>query len=257
MTPQTHQGTIVYCIGRSSSLKDGSAIEARGLGNNGIRLIPHREIVAIVGDADQEHYQVSRRNVKAHEQVIEEIMRESDVVPLRFGEVAPSDQEVRQMLLEKQYDGLIQRLDRVHDRVELALRVSFDEAKLFDEVRTMDASLVSAGQSAVSYEDRVSLGQNVAQMIEKMRKQEGEKILDALRPLAVDVVDNEPTTDLMIVNAAFLVDRARLDEFDKKVNALGQQQAGRLQFKYIGPLPPYSFVDLRIPAEAEAEAQHA
>lgn len=254
MTPQ---GTIVYCIARAPAFAKGAPIRARGLTDSGVRLIPHRDLVAIVGDANQEHYQASRRNIKAHEEVIEEVMEGSDVVPLRFGEVAPDDQEVRRMLLEKQYEGLIERLDRVHDRVELALRVSFDEAKLFDELRTTHANLVSAGQQAASYEDRVTLGQNVAREIETKCKLAAEKILDELRPLAVDVTVGEPTTDLMILNAAFLVDRSRLDEFDNRVRALGEREAGRQQFRYVGPLPPYSFVGLHIPAEAEAEAQRA
>jgi hypothetical protein len=250
MTPETHQGTIVYCIARAGALPDASRIQARGLTDSGLRLIPHRDLVAIVGDADKEHYQVIRRNVKAHEEVIEEVMQGTDVVPLRFGEVAPDDQEVRRLLLEKQYDGLVQRLDRVHDRVELALRVTFDEATLFDEIRATNADLASAGENTLSYEERVALGQNIAQIVDNKRKTDAENILKELRPLAVDVVVGEPTTDLMIVNAAFLVDRSRLQAFDDKVRELGDQSAGRLAFKYVGPLPPYSFVDLRIPAEA-------
>jgi hypothetical protein len=262
MTPQARQGPIVYCIARAGALADGARIRARGLADSGLRIIPYREIAAVVGDADQEHYQVSRRNVRAHEEVIEEIMHGSDVVPLRFGEVAPNDQEVRRLLLEDQYEGLVQRLDRLHDRVELALRVSFDEPRLFEELRSMDADLVDAGRRAVSYEDRVTLGQNVAQMIDRKRRLAADELLEELRPLAAEVVIGEPTTDLMILNAAFLVDRSRLEGFDDRVHALGERAAGRLQFKYVGPLPPYSFVDLHIPEEAgpeEAgpEAQHA
>lgn len=259
MTSPDNKGTIVYCIARARSLADGQPIRARGLAESGVRLIPDRELVAIVGDADEEHYQVSRRNVRAHEEVIDEVMHRSDVLPLRFGEVAPDDQEVRHLLLDKQYEGLLRRLDRVHDRVELAMRVSFDEPSLFDEIRATNAELASASQRAVSFEDRVSLGQSIAQVVASKREHEAERLLEALRPLAVEVSIGEPTTDLMILNAAFLVDRPRLREFDERVRALGERDAGRLIFRYVGPLPPYSFVELRIPAEAEAaaEAQHA
>lgn len=256
MTEQAHQGTIVYGIARAGALAKSAPIRARGL-TDGVRLIPHRDLVAIVGDADQDHYQVSRRNVKAHEEVIQEIMQSSDVVPLRFGEVAPDDQEVRRMLLEGQYDDLLARLERVHDRIELVLRVSFDEGRLFEELRTTQADLVSASQRAASYEDRVALGQNIAQVIENKRKLEAEKLLQELQPLAVDVSISEPTTDLMILNGAFLVDRSRLDAFDEKVRAVSEREAGRLVFRYVGPLAPYSFVDLHIPAEQQAEASHA
>jgi hypothetical protein len=250
-------GTIIYCIARKDSLADGPPIQARGLGGGGVRLIPHGELVAVVGDATEERYQVSRANVRAHSEVIDEVMQRSDVLPLRFGEVAPDDKEARHLLLEQQYDSLLQRLDRVHDRVELALRVSFDEPRLFDEIRTMREDLVDAGQRAASFEDRVSLGQSVAQLIDNKREETAEKILAELRPLAVEVVTGEPTTDMMILNAAFLVERSRVKELDERVHVLGEHEAGNLVFRYVGPLAPYSFVDLRIPADAEAEPEAA
>ncbi|NVB79680.1 MAG: GvpL/GvpF family gas vesicle protein [Kofleriaceae bacterium] len=251
-------GTIIYCIGRKRSLADGPPIRARGLGGGGVRLIPYQELVAVVGDATEERYQVSRANVRAHSEVIDEVMERSDVLPLRFGEVAPDDEEARKLLLEQQYDGLLQRLDRVRDRVELALRVSFDEARLFDEIRAVREDLVNAGQRAASFEDRVSVGQSIAQVVDNKRERASEMILAELEPLAVEVVTNELTSDMMVLNAAFLVDRSRLQEFDERVRTLGERETGRLVFRYVGPLPPYSFVDLRIPAEAEeAEAVHA
>lgn len=253
----TNQGTIVYCIARSRSLGDRPQLEARGLAAAGIRVLPYKELVAIVGDASEERYQVSRSNVKAHLEVIEEVMQHSDVLPLRFGEVAPDDAEVRRTLLEDQYEGLLQRLDRVHDRVELAVRVTFDERRLFDEIFSSHADLAAAGQQALSLDDRIALGQNVAELIADRREREADRLLEELRPVAVDVSVGEPTSDLMLLNAAFLVDRSRVQDFDERVRALGERAAGRLIFKYIGPLPPYSFVDLHVPAQAEAEAQHA
>jgi hypothetical protein len=255
MTTDAHKGTIVYCIARASAFAGGPPIQARGLAEGGIRLIPYRDLVAIVGDTEEERYQVSRANVKAHQDVLDEVMKRSDVLPLRFGEVAPDDEEVRRLLLEDQYEGLVRRLDRVHDRIELALRLSFEEPSLFDELRSMHTELASAGQRATSFEDRVSLGQNIAQLIASRREREAELILDELQPLAVDVVTSEPTSDLMILNAAFLVDRSRVQEFDRRVRALGEREGGRLTLRYVGPLAPYSFVGLRIPAEAEAEAE--
>ena len=50
----------------------------------------------------------------------------------------------------------------------------------------------------------------------------------------------------MIVNAAFLVDRGWEKEFDSKVAELDRKYAERIRFKYIGPGPPYNFVNLRI-----------
>jgi hypothetical protein len=48
----------------------------------------------------------------------------------------------------------------------------------------------------------------------------------------------------MAVNASFLVERDGLSAFDRAVDALGEEQAGRIRLRYTGPLPPHSFVEL-------------
>ena len=60
--------------------------------------------------------------------------------------------------------------------------------------------------------------------------------------LATDVA--QPPHERVVLTAAFLVPRPRLDEFDEAVNRIGEAQAGRMRFKYTGPVPPHSFVTL-------------
>jgi hypothetical protein len=49
----------------------------------------------------------------------------------------------------------------------------------------------------------------------------------------------------MVVNAAFLVERARLDDFDAQVERVSRERATRMQFKLVGPRPAHSFVPAR------------
>ena len=48
----------------------------------------------------------------------------------------------------------------------------------------------------------------------------------------------------MAVNASFLVERTGLQGFDRAIDELGEEQAGRIRLRYTGPLPPHSFVEL-------------
>jgi hypothetical protein len=50
--------------------------------------------------------------------------------------------------------------------------------------------------------------------------------------------------DDMLMNAAFLVDRTREKEFDGEVKELAARYNGTIEFKYVGPAPPYSFVNI-------------
>ena len=54
---------------------------------------------------------------------------------------------------------------------------------------------------------------------------------------------NDNLSDMMLLNAAFLVDKAQEQAFDARVHALGEARSGRQIFQYVGPLPPYNFVD--------------
>src|SRR5205085_12025429 len=90
---------------------------------------------------------------------------------------------------------------------------------------------------------------------ESQRKADAEVAsrLDVLEPLAVETRVNENQTDLMLLNAAFLVDKGQEQAFDARVQALSEAQAGRQIFQYVGPLPPYNFVDLRLQWEEEPD----
>jgi hypothetical protein len=47
-----------------------------------------------------------------------------------------------------------------------------------------------------------------------------------------------------VVQASFLVERSRLAEFNAVVDQVAEGYGGQIRFKYTGPLPPHSFVEL-------------
>jgi hypothetical protein len=48
----------------------------------------------------------------------------------------------------------------------------------------------------------------------------------------------------MVLNASLLLERARVDELVAGVEQLGRELEQRIQLRAVGPLPPYSFVEL-------------
>src|SRR5204862_7673337 len=68
--------------------------------------------------------------------------------------------------------------------------------------------------------------------------------LDRLRRLALDVeVDQEPI-EHQVLRASFLVERGKVSAFDDAMEELAREHAGRIRFKYVGPLAPHSFVSV-------------
>ena len=86
----------------------------------------------------------------------------------------------------------------------------------------------------------------VIQRVEQKRlsQKEAAEILMPLRQLAHDVRENEVLADRMVVNAAFLVEKAREPEFDQTTTGLDERFGKRVAFKYVGPVPPYNFVNI-------------
>ncbi len=97
--------------------------------------------------------------------------------------------------------------------------------------------------------DKIVLGQLIEAEIEAKSAWEADGLLDELERRAVEVLVSPNLTETMLLNAACLVERAREAEFDEVVAALAEAHAGRLIFNYVGPLPPYSFVNLAFAAE--------
>ncbi|GFP25936.1 hypothetical protein HKBW3S25_01420, partial [Candidatus Hakubella thermalkaliphila] len=46
--------------------------------------------------------------------------------------------------------------------------------------------------------------------------------------------------------AAFLVDRSREKEFDNQIDELSTKYDDRIKFKYVGPVPPCNFVEVKV-----------
>ncbi len=83
----------------------------------------------------------------------------------------------------------------------------------------------------------------VKEALNRKRAKEAARLLQPLSRLALSVRENEVLADRMVVNAAFLVDSSKETEFDAAVSKLDEQFGTRIAFKYLGPVPPYNFVN--------------
>ena len=255
-TSPSNTGTYIYCVAPAQAFeKNGSSLVATpGIGGRDkpVRLLTSDDLAAIVSDAPRDDYVITRENLLAHQRVITQAMTRSDVLPVAFGTVAESDQHVQERLLHGAADELHRALATVRGRIELELKVLWNEERVFaeivaenEDIRVLRDSL--AGQPPEATRDeRIRLGELVAAALQRKSEAEAAALLDALAPLAVQTRVNKNLGDTMLLNAAFLVDKSQEQAFDAKVQALGEAQAGRQIFQYVGPLAPYNFVDIKL-----------
>lgn len=204
---------------------------------------PASELAAVVSDAP-DGLRAKRRDVLAHEAVLEELMGQSTVLPLRFGAVAPDDDTVRDTL-EERADAYQERLRALEGCAEFHLKVSCDEDALLREVlrQSTDARRLNddirAGRGG--QELKLALGELVAQEVRVRHESFASGITEALRPLARETKPSEAVGDDFL-NVSFLVEKPRQQEFVAREATLSEEYGEEFAFRIHGPLPPYSFV---------------
>jgi len=237
------QGKCIFCIVEAGALAD--------VPESGIYTIPYRDIAAVVRDVPLPAPQPTRQDLVSHLRTIEHIMTTRTVIPVVFGSIADSDEEVSDDLLASRYDEWQALLAHLAGKVELGLKALWKELEaVFAEIVAADdgirarRDIIAARPQASTYQARIEIGEMVAQALENKRRNEAAEILGALAPLAAEVRDGKLLGESMILNTAFLVERGRESEFDGTVSRLAEDFGGRLAFKYVGPVPPFNFVSV-------------
>ena len=211
------------------------------------------DITAIVSNSPIIIYEARRVNMTTHEKVLEEIMKNFSVLPVRFSTISEhSDDSGILRILEKEYKKFDELLIKMEGKKELGLKVLAHEDAIYktiiekyDEIRTMRGKLMNLPVDKTHYQ-RMKIGEMVAEALKNETGNYKDAILGMLNPLADDVKLNDNYGDMMILNAAFLIKNSIEPLFDAAVNALDEKYKGLMTFKYVGTLPPYNFVNLFI-----------
>lgn len=242
-------GQYLYCIVRS---REPRTFETLGIGERGdvVHTINFKGLAAIASDSPEARYDNTRRNMMAHMRVLDEVMADHTVLPVRFDCVAPSPDAVREQLLKARHAELSAMLDDMEGRVEMGLKAFWYEDVVFQEIVQDNPTIRRlrdglAGRSLdETYYDRIRLGELVEAELKARRGRDADSVLERLRPLAEKAQINPTITDHMVVNAAFLIARKRENEFDTMVRSLDADMGRRLLVKCVGPVAPYNFVNV-------------
>lgn len=241
MTDETLQhATYVYGIVRANHPLDVSGLEGVGDPPTRLRRLEAGQVAAIVGDAPP-GLRAKRRDVLAHEHVLEELARQGTVLPMRFGIIARDEADLAEGITQDSA-GHLDLLTELDGRVEFNVKAYSDEDTMIREVAASDLQVQQLrAHPATSMEDRVRLGEAVAAAIEERQESLGAQVLDTLEPLAVRGVTN-PRVKGAAVNSSFLVGRDHTANFVEAVDKLGADLGTDVRLQLTGPLPPYSFV---------------
>ena len=231
-----------------------------GLGVNETRgrayTVPFEDAAAVVRNAGIVQYDCLPKDALArllvgHQQVIEKVMADYAVIPVRLGTFARSDEEVKKILASG-YRTIRDVFVKAKDTIEIDVAVTVADFDSFlreisqqEEIRQFKESLLSK-KGGVTMDDRMEIGVMVKKHIDRQRQIFADRIQAALARTARNCRNHDVMDDRMVLNAAFLVERSRRQEFDEQVGDLDAEFEGKLNFRCVGPLAPYSFYTLEI-----------
>jgi len=245
------KGRYVYCIVRS---EQPLAFGAIGIGEEPAPVYTVRcdDLSAVVSDTPLGVLDPTRDNVLAHQRVNETVMREHTVLPMSFGTMFKTRDDVT-AFLRSAYRAFSDVLDKMENKLEFGLKVLWDREAVIREIEQEDEDIHRlkseiAAQKGSTYFARMQYGRLIDGALQAKSERYVGEIFDRLRDVSVAARANKPIGDRMILNAAFLITRDREEEFDERVKALGAAH-DKLTFKYTGPWPPYNFVNIRLKLE--------
>jgi hypothetical protein len=236
--------TYVYAFTGASHPLPVDRLSGVGAGQPPVRLVRQDGLTAVVSDAP-ERLRAKRRDVEAHERVLETLSAAGTVLPMRFGMVAADDETVKAELASgaKRYTELLSRLE---GKVEVNVKAVHREESVLRELLLgnqvlRDRSQALRASGGGSHQDKVEFGENLSVALDDRRSQDAEQLLAELRPHA-SAVKLGPPVDGCFFNVSFLLGATERKDFEAALSRLRQERSEFVEIRLYGPLPPYSFM---------------
>ena len=249
--PMEREGHYIYCIIGSAQDRN---FGPKGIGSRGeVLTVGYNDLCMVVSSHPLTKFVVSRDNLIAHERVIEAVMKEFDsVLPVRFGTVASSADEIRNLLdrRHREFKNLLRDMDH---KIELGVKGMWKNMKIiYKEIAVENKDIKKAKEDILktrgkkNIRAKIEVGKLVEDALARKKEKEQELMVETLRRIAFDYKLNKTVGEAMFMNAAFLVDKGREKEFDNIMEELTDQYQSRIKFLYAGPLPVFNFVNVVI-----------
>ncbi|HEY1348236.1 MAG TPA: GvpL/GvpF family gas vesicle protein [Ktedonobacteraceae bacterium] len=247
----TTSGIYIYGIIPASGPGDFGDI---GIGDCRVRTIVCGQVAAVCSESPLVVYETlarerTVRDLVVHQRVIEKVMSACTILPVKFGTMVTSEQEVGDFLHEGSV-LLAATLAEMQGQVELDVIASWELSRVLPQLYRKNRQLqekqqeIAQSSQGVGLEEKVALGKLVSQALAEHRAHYRQQLLQVLARAATDTCLHGVVGDDMILNAAFLLQSRRQERFHELVQGLDQRLEDALNFRVVGPLPPYSFATI-------------
>ncbi|GAA2922254.1 GvpL/GvpF family gas vesicle protein [Kitasatospora cinereorecta] len=235
--------TYIYAITAADHPLRLDGLPGVGAPASDLRTLKTRELSAVVSDTPPD-LRAKRRDLVAHQSVLERLMADGAALPMRFGLVGPDDEQVL-AALEQGKDSYTARLFELDGRLEYNLKVSGDEENMLREILAESPEVRRLNeytrQNPAAQDQKMALGELISNEIGARQDAVGNSVSAALASVAERVSEGDPTKTHFL-NVSYLVRRDEASAFSQAVHEEAERRGDSYEFALNGPLPPYSFV---------------
>ena len=227
-------------VGASVTLPEGLT----GRLGRDVRRVEDDALAVLVSDVEDDA-RVHRDDLLVHAHLLEAVIAQTTVIPSRFGVLMPDDDTVRREFLTDRRGHLLGLLQAFDGCIQVTVSATYDEAAALREVLQRDPGLAELRESTDPDDaaGQLRLGEAVSRALETLRASAADMVVEWLRPYALATSINEVRGAYDVANVALLVRRADRVRVDAAVADLDRQVSGQMSLRYVGPQPPYAFLD--------------
>jgi hypothetical protein len=218
-----------------------------GLEGTGVYNIPFCDIGAVVSEINQPIQDVTEGTVLEHEAIVEKLMADFTVLPVRFQTVIDGRYNLLSMM-QSHYRDFKDNLERLCNKFEFGIKVIWSADKIKENIiKTLNKE----------QQKKLELGSSPSKkfMKDKFDKYKIDKEFEAKADKLIKVMDiffskfaaekriDKLKTENLLLDAVYLVEKDKESNFRE---AFRHIKSARSDFKYLfsGPWPAYNFVVL-------------
>ena len=225
----------------------------KGILDMEIYAISFADIGVVVSEVKKSSLITDKKNAIEYAGVIEALSQHFTVLPVRFGSILESEDNLRKML-ESNYTEIQSNLQKVEHKYEYGLKVFCDSEKIVAELISKSENAVNINENSASIPTQSIYRDWMNKKLKEHRIEESllgyvDTVIalfteDLVRLNAVNKI-RKMISATLIIDAVFLLEKVHKDALVRIVSDL-QNQHPNLNFVLTGPWPPYNFVEISI-----------
>jgi len=257
---QNNKARYVYCV---AEVGEKISLGNIGLDDNEVYSIPYHDLCAMVHNCPAEPYssdeeETVRQWAIGHQKVIETALKRfGTILPMAFDTIIQdtaegSAEDNIQKWLAAEHDELKRKLDRVRDKEEYGIQISWEPkaiataiSRTDPDIQKLEAEISSKSKGlAYMYKQRLEklLKQKVEKEAEHYFKDFYNRIKGCVNELKVERTKNQDDKQ-MLMNLSCLVPKGEVKLLAAELEKIDNMDGFSVRFT--GPWPPYSFVTVK------------